>query len=142
MGLVILFPIFFFKYAHNTYIFVDGDFQEFLFFLKKFLIIEDKSHRTSPRVYKPTIDPFAKKWSSKNIKHLTSWSLQTSYELYSHGGLPQLVLQFQSSFPHSTTFLADLLLLDYRKHARDATCNDYFLISDALKYILKYWEWI
>nr|TKS09069.1 uncharacterized protein D5086_0000097120 [Populus alba] len=108
---------------------------------KRFLVIDEKYHRTSLRVYEPAIGPFAKKRSSKNIKHLTSWSLETSYELYGHGGLPQSVLQLQSSFPHSTTFLADLPSLDYHKRDGNATCKDYFPISDALEYTPKYWEW-
>nr|XP_034931162.1 uncharacterized protein LOC118061724 [Populus alba] len=57
------------------------------------------------------------------------------------GGLPQSVLQLQSSFPHSTTFLADLPSLDYHKRDGNATCKDYFPISDALEYTPKYWEW-
>nr|TKR78490.1 hypothetical protein D5086_0000281960 [Populus alba] len=101
---------------------------------KRFLVIDEKYRRTSLRVYKPAIGPFAKKRSFKSIKHLTSWSLETSYELYGHGGLPQSVLQLQSSFPHSTTFLADLPSLDYHKRDGNATCKDYFPISDALEY--------
>ncbi|KAG6746313.1 hypothetical protein POTOM_050853 [Populus tomentosa] len=108
---------------------------------KRFLVIDEKYRRTSLRVYEPAIGPFAKKRSSESIKHLTSWSLETSYELYGHGGLPQSVLQLQSSFPHSTTFLADLPSLDYHKRDGNATCKDYFPISDALEYTPKYWEW-
>ena len=108
---------------------------------KRFLVIDEKYGRTSLRVYEPAIGPFAKKRSSESINHLTSWSLETSYELYGHGGLPQSVLQLQSSFPHSTTFLADLSSLDYRKRDGNATCKDYFPISDALEYTPKYWEW-
>jgi hypothetical protein len=67
--------------------------------------------------------------------------LETSYKLYGHGGLSQSVLQLQSSFPHSTTILIDLPSLDYRKHDENAICKDYFSISDALDYALKYWEW-
>jgi len=84
---------------------------------------------------------FAKKWSSENFKYLTSWSSETSYELYGHSGLPQSFLQIQSSFPHSTTFLLDLPPLDYCKRDGDATCKDYFPIFDALEYTPKYWEW-
>jgi hypothetical protein len=105
---------------------------------KRFLVIDEKYRRTSLRVYEPAIGPFAKKWSSESIKHLTSWSLKTSYELYGHGGLPQSVLQLQSSFPHSTTFLVDLPSLDYRKRDGNATCKDYFPISNALEYTPKY----
>jgi hypothetical protein len=108
---------------------------------KRFLVIDEKYRWTSLRVYEPTIGPFAKKWSSESIKHLTSWSLKSSYELYGHGGLPQSVLQLQSSFPHSTTFLVDLSSLDYRKRDGNATCKDYFPISNALEYTPKYWEW-
>ncbi|KAG5222370.1 Plant mobile domain family [Salix suchowensis] len=108
---------------------------------KRFLVIEEKYCRTSLRVYEPAIGPFAKKLPSESIKHLTSWSSEASYELHGHGDSPQSVLQLQSSFPHSTNFLADLPSLDYHKHDGNATCKDYFPISDALEYTPKYWEW-
>ena len=108
---------------------------------KRFLVIEEKYRQTSLRVYEPAIGPFAMKRSSESIKHLTSWSSEASYELHGHGGSPQSVLQLQSSFPHSTTFLADLPSLDYHKRDGNATCKDYFPISDALEYTPKYWEW-
>ena len=108
---------------------------------KRFLVIEEKYRRTSLRVYEPAIGPFAKKLPSESIKHLTSWSSEASYELHGHGGSPQSVLQLQSSFPHSTTFLVDLPSLDYHKRDGNATCKDYFPISDALEYTPKYWEW-
>ena len=95
---------------------------------KRFLVIENKHRQTSLWIYEPDIDPFSKKWSFKSIKHLTSWSFETSYEL-------------QSSFPHSTIFPDDLPPLDYHKRDGDATCKDYILISNALEYTPKSWEW-
>jgi hypothetical protein len=49
---------------------------------------------------------------------------------------------FSPSFPHSTVFVVDLLLLNYHKRAADATYKNYFPVSDALEYTLNYKEWI
>jgi hypothetical protein len=63
---------------------------------------------------------------------------KTSCELYDHGDLHHEVLQLQSFFAHSTAFPVEQHPIDHCKHARNATCKDYFPTSDALEYTPKY----